>query len=437
VFASNQKFADLLKSRGIEPPKKISKTTGKETWALARNDRAFKDLCHDESLPLEVQAILAARVNAKSTIEETRTERMLGLAKRGWSDRDAGWMPAPETVTHPYAPYLSAINGTGWMPVPLRYYGAHTGRFSGDGGFNFQNFKRDSRIKAAIRAPTGYRIIHRDSSQIEARMVAFLAGCDPLLKAFAEGRDVYCEFGTSLYDRTITKADKVQRWVSKTAVLGLGYGMGAERFKHTLYIGSAGISLDVSLEDAQHIVTHYRRVFPEIPLLWRRAEYLLRDMIALGSEKLEGQKNPKINQKPRGKVPVVGYTANAILLPNGLKIIYPELTEDEDGEFTYCTARNEQKKLFGGKITENISQALARIVITDIMVRVYKDTGYHPILMTHDSLDYVCPESEVHDWDRYLEEQFALRPAWAPELPLASEGGWGSNLLNAEKHENA
>src|SRR6202040_1536873 len=118
--------------------------------------------------------------------------------------------------------------GERWAVVPLKYSGARTHRLSGDDKTNWQNFARISPIRAGIVAPPGYRVVHRDSSQIEARMVAWLAKCAKLLRAFAEGCDVYSEFASTIYLRNITRADIKERFVGKTAILGLGYNCGPE-----------------------------------------------------------------------------------------------------------------------------------------------------------------------------------------------------------------
>ena len=104
---SNPKFAELLEGLGVIPPTKISLTTNKETFAFAKNDEQFKAL-ENHSDP-RVQALVTARLGTKSTLEESRTERFIGIAKRGL------------------------------LPVPVRYYAAHTGRWGGDDKINIQN----------------------------------------------------------------------------------------------------------------------------------------------------------------------------------------------------------------------------------------------------------------------------------------------------------
>lgn len=425
VFSSSAKFAALLTEHGIEVPTKISPATGETIPALAKNDREFKELCEDYDQPIAIQALLAARLGAKSTIEESRTQAFLNLTLLNWQDR-----------------------GANWMPVPLKYYGAHTGRLSGDGGYNFQNLKRGSTLKCAIVAPPGYRIVHRDSSQIEARMVAMLSGCTRLLTAFEAGRDVYSEFASTVYGRRITKADKAERFVGKTGILGLGYQTGGEKLMHTLFIGNGGISVTVDLPAARQIVKLYRSEYSEIPELWASCESLLRQMMVLGEPAGPVQTPPdfgRTRQTSNRPVPIVEISADAIWLPNGLCIAYPDLrvmdrpnaTGGGMGKQIVYSGPYGPKTIYGGKTTENISQALSRVVITDAMVRVQAETGYTPFLSTHDSLDYCVPESDARWWDDYLDRQFAMRPRWAPNLPLASEGGWGRTLHDAEERVNA
>lgn len=420
VFSSNLKFAALLQIKGVEVPTKLSPATGLETFALAKNDRAFKELCEDEDQSLEVQALLAARLGSKSTIEETRTASLLNLSLRSWG------------------------NEQGWCPIPLKYFGAHTGRFSGDGGFNFQNLKRGSPIRAAIVAPDGYRIVHRDASQIEARMVAWLAGCESLLAAFAQGRDVYSEFASRVYGVPVTKADPGRRFVGKTSILGLGYGTAGPRLQHTLFIGNGGISVKVDLDEANRIVWLYRDTYREIPHLWHIADLMLDRMIDLGGPPsvatLIGHAIGTIKPMPAVKI-----TAEAIWLPNGLAIQYPglhgEMVRKPDGRhqrevFYDGGAGRGATKLYGAKVCENISQALSRIVITDVIRRVQYATGYHPFLSTHDSLDYAVPVADAPAMDALLDTEFAITPSWADTLPLASEGGFGKSLADAERRVN-
>lgn len=185
---SNPKLAELLEFHGVQVPKKVSPTTGKETFAFAKNDEAFKELLEHENP--QVQAIVAARLGVKSTLEETRTERFIGIANRGT------------------------------LPIPLRYYAAHTGRFGGDDKVNLQNIPRKSPLKKAIIAPLGFKVVDCDSSQIEARTLAWLAGQNDLVAAFDAGEDVYKIMASSIYGKPVEEITDNERFVGKTTILG-------------------------------------------------------------------------------------------------------------------------------------------------------------------------------------------------------------------------
>ena len=195
---SNDKFAALL-GKYVEPPKKISARTGKEAWAFAKTDEEFKKLAEHENE--NVRDLVNARLANKTTLEETRTQRFIDIANRGL------------------------------MPVPLRYYAAHTGRWGGDEKINLQNLpsrgENANKLKKSIIPMEGYTIIDADSSQIEARILAWLAEQDDLVEAFENGEDVYKIMAKSIYGKPVEEIKKEERFVGKTTILGCGYGMGA------------------------------------------------------------------------------------------------------------------------------------------------------------------------------------------------------------------
>lgn len=436
-YTSNEKFARILMDAGVTPAQKISPTTGKWIWALSRNDPEFKRMCEDPELTHEQQVHLMIRRGAKSTIEETRTRRMLELAKLDW------YLPSPKVSggDQKGADY----QGRGWMPVPYLYYGAHTGRFSGTAGFNFANLPRASPIREAIVAPPGMRIVHRDASQIECRVLAAISGCALLLRGFQKGEDVYCDFASRFYKRGISKTDTKERFTGKTAVLSLGYGAGWLRFQNTLFLGQGGMSVQLTSNEAAALVTLYRETYFEIPALWKKANGIIAGFA--------GQIIPNQNLELFPEI-YLDYSRGNIRLPNGLRLQYPGITalqvpwangeadDDDDAgtlrtEIRYQGARKGQvKKLYGAKLVENITQALARIIVTDVMRRVYYATGRRPFMGTYDSWDYVVDENEVEAFNEILAAEFIRPPTWLPNLPLASEGGWGRTLSEAEKGEN-
>jgi len=388
TLMSNQKFAMKLAALGVRPPTKISPTTGKVALALAKSDNGFKDLAEHPNE--EVQALVAARLGAKSTLEETRTERFISIAKRGS------------------------------LPVPLRYYAAHTGRWGGDDKVNLQNLPRKSKLKDAIIPPEGYVLIDADSSQIEARTVAWLAGQTDLVDAFENGEDVYRIMASRIYHRPIDKITTAERFVGKTTILGAGYGMGWKKFQAQLK--TFGVEMTDPL--CKHIVDTYRGVYPRIPNLWAQAEKCLD---ALASEDL---KTCDFGTQPQAVslLPGVGFD-----LPSGLPLKYMNLRAIEEQNpksgvwerhYIYNT-RKGTTKIYGGKVVENICQAVARCVIGEQMLRISKK--YRVVLTVHDAIACVVKKEEVDEATKYITECMKWRPKWAETLPLSCEIGHGDS----------
>jgi len=382
---SNNQLAKVLEDLGVVVPMKVSPATGKMTYAFSKTDEAFKALLEHENVI--VQSIVAARLGVKSTLEETRTERFIGIAKRG-----------P-------------------MPVPLRYYAAHTGRWGGDDKLNLQNLPRNSPLKYAIIPEDGYVILDSDSSQIEARTLAWLAGQDDLVDAFDRGEDVYCIMASAIYGFQVTKANERERFVGKTTILGAGYGMGAAKFQ--LQLKNFGV--EVTLEEAKRIIDTYRATYPEIVKLWATAGNMLKAIL----------QNQQTSFGRGNLLEVDG--AKGIKLPNGLYLKYPNLRlrEDEESgkvEVVYDTKKGKAvipNRIYGGKVIENVCQALARIVIGEQMLMANKK---YPVVMTvHDAIAVVARKAEAEIAKEYVELCMRLRPSWAPELPLNCEAGYGES----------
>ena len=376
TLMSNPKLGELLISLGVEPPMKESPANGKQTYAFAKSDEGFKALAdhHDE----RVQAIVAARLGTKSTLEETRTERFIGISKRGK------------------------------MPVPLRYYAAHTGRWGGDDKLNLQNLPRKSLLKDAIIAPDGFVLIDADSSQIEARTVAWLSGQVDLVDAFERAEDVYKIMASAIYGKAQEEIDSGERFVGKTTILGAGYGMGSTKFG--IQLRTFGVEIPDA--EANRIIEVYRSRYPFIPKLWKEAGSAL--------DALTDKKTCKVGAQPQA----LSLTENGFLLPSGLYLNYPDLRRDSDGEYTYASRRG-RIKIYGGKIVENVCQALARCIIGEQMLRISK--RYRVALTVHDAVMAVVPEKEVKEAETYIQECMQWRPSWASTLPLACELGVGKS----------
>tara|TARA_R110002033_G_scaffold9693_1_gene31834 strand:- start:2018 stop:3820 length:1803 start_codon:yes stop_codon:yes gene_type:complete len=374
VLASQQKFASFLEDLGITVPTKKSPRTGKIIPAFGKNDSAYIQMCN---MYPQYKHIWDGRQAVKSRLEETRAERL-----------------------------IESINSDGSFSVPLRYYAAHTGRFGGSEKINLQNLPRESKIRNAITAPAEKLLYVSDLSNIEARMLAWLSREEDLLTSFAQGKDVYSEFASGVYGRPVTKANKLERYVGKTAILGLGYGMGAEKFQYTLKTGSP--SVDVTVESARAIVSQYRGTYPNIPRLWNVCKQLLFGMM---------------DRTQYGNIygPLM-ISNNAIKLPNGMFLKYPGLRYF-NGEFIYNGRNNSFIRTHGPRVCENIIQALARIIITDQILEIHKTPNQLDVVLTvHDEI--ICLASDEKPKET-LEKIIAIMkkaPTWCKELPLDAEG---------------
>ena len=377
---SNDKFAELLTHLGVSPPKKISARTGKETWAFAKTDEEFKELLN-HSDP-RVQTLVGARLGTKTTLEETRTQRFIDISLRGK------------------------------LPVPIKYYAAHTGRWGGEDKINLQNLPRESKLKSAIVAPEGYVMIDCDSSQIEARTVAWLAGQEDLVAAFDKGEDVYKIMASAIYGVPVEEVNKSQRFVGKTTILGAGYGMGAIKFQTQL----KAFNVEVDLDECKKIIGVYRETYPSIPALWRQGQRCLEAILI--------QKACDF-----GVVDAVQFDPReyGFLLPSGLWQRYEGLRKVDDGDKTQYeyTTRKGAIKIYGGKVVENLCQAVARCVIAEQMIRISK--RYRVVLTVHDAIACIAPEAEAAEAQRYVEECMRWRPKWAATLPLNCESGVGKS----------
>jgi DNA polymerase len=380
---SNPKLAELLVFHGVDVPMKVSPATGKETYAFAKNDEAFKALLDHENP--QVQAIVAARLGVKSTLEETRTERFIKIAERGT------------------------------LPVPLRYYAAHTGRWGGDDKVNLQNLPRKSPLKKAMRAPDGYSFIDCDSSQIEARTLAWLAGQYDLVDAFDKGEDVYKIMASSIYGVPVDEVTDPQRFVGKTTILGAGYGMGAVKFQAQLKT----FGVDMPAEECKRIITVYRETYPMIPKLWRQA-----------GDALDAMANNQTAPIGLDGVLVV-YGKDGIKLPNGLSLKYPNLRwkpmlGGNHNEMVYDQKKGRAvipTRIYGGKLVENICQALARIVIGEQMLMVAR--RLRVVMTVHDAVGAIAPTEKAAEAREYVEQCMRIRPKWATLLPLNCESKMG------------
>jgi len=423
-LASNPKFAEVLRSMGVEPPVKISKTTGKETLALAKNDAMFQALLNGDNE--DVRALCEARLKVKSTTERTRAQRFLDISQRGK------------------------------LPVPLSYYGAKSGRWTAAKGsaINMQNLKRGSFLRKAIMAPEGHQLVVGDLSQIEPRVLAWLTDYEDMLNIFRGGGDPYAAFGAQMFNIPgMTKESHPDlRQSAKSALLGCGYGLGWASFASQLLVGflgappvryerqfakQLGVNKDMAEEflswqktearlrdiprtctlhelvmhavAAKRIIDIYRATAHPVVSFWSMCDSLLERSLAGGEEVV---------------YKCITFRKGEIILPSGMSVKYPNLRKDKEKGWLYDGEKNGRivpVNLYGGKITNNIVQGTARVVMTDGMLRVSKR---YPVVGTvHDELLCVVPDAEVDEAKPWVLAQMTMEPKYMPGIPLAADGG--------------
>ena len=426
ALASNPKFAEVLTLMGVNPPTKVSKTTGKEAFAFAKNDALFQALLNGERE--DVALLCEARLRVKSTTERTRAQRFLD------------------------------ISGRGPLPVPLSYYGAATGRWTAAKGsaINMQNLKRGSFLRKAIMAPVGNQLVVGDLSQIEPRVLAWFADYEDMLDIFRSGSDAYAAFGAQMFNIPgLSKESHPDlRQSAKSALLGCGYGLGWASFAAQLLVGFLGappvrydkafakkLGVDAAYIDrfvgwdenvkklreiphtcterellihcvaAKKIIDIYRSTAHPVVSFWDMCSKLMEKSLYGGEEVV---------------YKCVTFRKEEIVLPSGMTLKYPNLRNEVDKEtkqrnWVYGEAGVKPTKLYAGKITNNIVQGTARVVMTDGMLRV--DKKYPVVGTVHDELLCVVPDDEVEGAKDWVLEQMIAQPKYMPGIPLNSEVG--------------
>ena len=423
VLASNPQFAKALETLGIPAPRKISKTTGKSTLALAKNDAMFQALLNGDNE--DVAHLCEARLAVKSTTERTRAQRFLDISKRGT------------------------------LPVPLSYYGALSGRYTASKGsaINMQNLKRGSFLRKAIMAPEGYQLVVGDLSQIEPRVLAWLADYEDLLNIFRSGQDAYAQFGAQMFNiPNLTKETHPNlRQSAKSALLGCGYGLGWASFAAQLLVGFLGappVRYDKAFAKQLGVTSEYVEKFLawddnvqkmlDIPHICTQTELLIHcvaakkiiDIYRATAYPVVGFWNMcsslMVSSLAEGNEFVykcLTFRKEEIVLPNGMSLRYPNLrqvTDKETKQKNWVYGKDETK-LYAGKITNNVTQAVARIVMTDGMLRTTKK--YFVVGTVHDEQIVVVPDDEVEFAKTWVLAQMTMEPSYLPGIPLAADGG--------------
>jgi DNA polymerase family A len=434
IIMSTPKFKAALEARGVEVEMKVSPTTGKETPCFAKTDE-FMELLQDHADPV-VAAMAAARIGLKSTLEETRTDKLLSIATQDWSRWHAGQVLGSIGTD-------TAVSGNAcFMPMPLRYGGAHTHRLSGEWGMNMQNMptvrgsKGKSKLRQSLIVGPDETVVTCDLSQIEARLSAWICGCGTLIDEFANKKDPYSQLATDIFGYPVNRKLKhpngelifpIEGFIGKTGILGLGYGAGKDKFDTMVIQTARKDGLDISKIYSRPLgdkaVDTYRRRYHEIPRGWWTLEQIIR------TAWLSGSASQKFGP--------VTISYGSVLLPSGLSLRYAEpgqrMGEDGRTEYVYRYGKF-WHKLYGAKFLENIVQALARIVVMNAALRI-RDRGLHTAnprdyffsLQAHDELVFIVKTKYLDDAKRVILEEMIRRPSWAPTAPIDAELGQGAS----------
>jgi DNA polymerase len=438
IIMSSAKFKQALEDRGVEVEMKTSPTTGKETPCFAKTDE-FMELLQDHSDPV-VAAMAAARIGLKSTLEETRSEKLLGIANLDWSTWHA------HKVLEAHGSGL-AVPAPSFMPIPLRYGAAHTHRLGGEWGMNMQNMptvrgsKGKSKLRHSLIVRPDQTIVTCDLSQIEARLVAWICGCTRLVSEFANKQDPYSLLATDIFGKPINRKLKdangkvvfeIEGFIGKTGILGLGYGCGKDNFDTMIIRSARSMGLDISAVYTRAIgdkgVDSYRNRYHEIPTGWRILDQMIRTYWLSGSA--------------TAKFGPCEISYGNVLLPSGLSLRYaePGSRPGKDGRTEYVYRYGKfWHKLYGAKFLENIVQALARIVVMNAALRI-RDRGLHTVnpadyrfcLQAHDELVFIVQTSELDAAKKIILEEMRRAPSWAPTAPIDAELGQGASYGEAK-----
>lgn len=403
TFASNEKYKNLLATFGARLPYKLDPETYEMKPALGKTDPEYVKFQQEHP---ELQPLFDARETVKSTIATSRAARLKDTAN------------------------LLPLNG--FIPFPLNYHKAHTGRYSGSEKLNVQNLQRGSKHRLCLTAKDGHVIAVRDLSGIEMRMNLWFCEQDDLLELVGSGGDIYCKAAEGIYAHPVNKKEHpMERQVGKVATLGLGYQMSWKTFQATMAGGPMGMD-PIFFPDSfcKQVKAAYDRDNPMIKQMWA----------FLGNVVIPAMCDPLCDME-LGRNGCVKVRYQKLILPSGRELQYPGLhchmlehARGVDYEYRYDDGtrnRHKQvvwKRIYGGALLENIIQAIARDVIVHHLVQIEDtlcetDSGW-VIGSVHDEiLSSVPADRAQHAFDQ-MGTIMATPPRWCFDLPLASEGGF-------------
>lgn len=448
AIRSSASFVKMLELLGRKPPMKYSvaksetkrkkleaegKTNLSEedyavyTPALAKSDLDFVAMASDADE--RVALLVRTRLENNSSIQRSRAETFHALAKSGRP-----------------------------MPVMLNAFKAHTSRYTAGNSegssdkLNLQNLsKRDPSqltLRKAVQAPEGMALVACDSSQIEARILAYVANETELVDAFRRGADPYADLAEKIFQipsekihkgaKSGDKKLKAYRNVGKVGILSAGYGVGWRRYADTLLRQGVRLSSDIDqhYEMAHHAHNVYRASNPNIVAFWDTCQTVIKALY-LGYSGEFGGPNDNIFQY--SVAPICGRDdVPTIIGPNKYTLRYfklsCEVSEKNNREEYYYTrvkGKSELKtKIYGGALAENLCQYLAFALLQWQACRM-TEQGIRLIANIHDSFLAICPEDEAEHTKSVMESCMSSVPDWLGDFPVACEAEIGKDYCIA------
>lgn len=462
-------LADVLRNQyDVEPPTKLSPKrknpdgTPLQVYAFAKTDEGMEELLNfeDPDDPVgseEIQALAAARLGVKSTLAESRVARFVGIAERGHLPVALAY---GKTHTHRLAgsqkinmQNLSGSRGVHartprgtliWTPggiARLNKFNKQTNQLMDLNGniYDVDDNKATGApgchvigLRDAIIAPPGKKLVVADSSQIELRVCHLLAGQMDTVDELRQGVDTYSSFASTIYGRPITKADKKERQHGKVGMLQLQYQAGGKSFRNAARI-MGGVRL--TEDEAYGTVDVYRNRFTEVRKFWRMCQQGIEKMARGGGTYLDQWGLCKLEHNRitmDGRPPIVYHNLRQELL-EGFNGGDPELQWVYDDK-----ELRRMKKVYGGSVTENLCQWIARHVVFDQMLEAEKRWGNYykhgvgVALTVHDEIVLVVDEDDAEECLRFCLDVMSQPPAWWTALPVAAEGGIGDRYSEAK-----
>lgn len=448
AIRSSASFVKMLELLGRKPPMKYSvaksetkrkkleaegKTNLSEddyavyTPALAKSDLDFVAMASDADE--RVALLVRTRLENNSSIQRSRAETFHALAKSGRP-----------------------------MPVMLNAFKAHTSRYTAGNSegssdkLNLQNLsKRDPSqltLRKAVQAPEGMALVACDSSQIEARILAYVANETELVDAFRRGADPYADLAEKIFQipsekihkgaKSGDKKLKAYRNVGKTGILSAGYGVGWRKYADTLLRQGVRLSSDIDqhYEMAHHAHNVYRASNTNIVAFWDTCQTVIKAMYLGYSGEFGG---PNDNIFRYSVAPICGRDdVPTIIGPNKYTLRYfklsCEVSEKNNREEYYYTrvkGKSELKtKIYGGALAENLCQYLAFALLQWQACRM-TEQGIRLIANIHDSFLAICPEDEAEHTKSVMESCMSSVPDWLGDFPVACEAEIGKDYCIA------